>query len=243
LNPRPARAATLAASFPTLGGAATAIGRISREMVPSLLEMMDATTLGAVEKLQPMGLDLDAAAYVFARADTGESQSVADVAVMADVCEQAGASLVVTTDEEAEGRLVMAARRLAYPALEHLGATLLDDVAVPLGAIPALFDGIEDIGARHDVLIGTFGHAGDGIMHPTIVYDHRDGDMVSRAYEAFDAVVSLALDLGGTVTGEHGVGLLKRRHARRELRPTLDLHRAVKQAFDPGNILNPGKAI
>jgi glycolate dehydrogenase FAD-linked subunit len=243
LTPMPARAATLAASFPTLGAAAGAIGRICRECVPSLLELMDAATLGAVEQFQPMDIDLGAAAYLFARADTGESQSVTDVERMAKRCEKAGATLVVTTDEEAEGRSVMAARRLAYPALERQGATLLDDVAVPIGAIAALLDGIERIAGRHEVIVGTFGHAGDGNMHPTIVYDRRDDDMVRRAHDAFDAIVSLALDLGGTVTGEHGIGLLKRTHARVELGPSLDLHRAVKRAFDPADILNPGKAI
>jgi glycolate oxidase len=149
----------------------------------------------------------------------------------------------VTTDEEAEGRMLMAARRLAYPALERLGATLLDDVAVPLPAIPALLDGVARIAAEQDLTIGTFGHAGDGNMHPTIVYDHRDADAVRRARSAFDAILELGLALGGTVTGEHGVGSLKVRHAREELGSALGVHHAVKRALDPQGILNPGKAV
>ena len=139
--------------------------------------------------------------------------------------------------------MLMAARRLAYPALERRGATLLDDVGVPLGAIPALLSGIEAIAAREELLIGTFGHAGDGNMHPTVVYDPADPDAAARARQAFAAIVELALSLGGTVTGEHGVGVLKQDHLAAELGDALDLHHAVKRAFDPAGILNPGKAL
>jgi glycolate oxidase len=243
LLPTPGPAATLAASFPTLGAAGVAIAGIMRGAIPSLLEIMDRTTVRAVEAIQPMELDCDAAAYLYARADTGSTQAVEDVERMAQVCEEAGATLVVTTDEEAEGRLVIAARRLAYPALERQGTTLLDDVAVPIGAIPALLDGIERIATHHDVVIGTFGHAGDGNMHPTIVYDSRDADAVVRATAAFDAIVALALELHGTVSGEHGIGSLKRRHVQAELGATLNVHRAIKRALDPSNVLNPGKAL
>jgi glycolate oxidase len=243
LLPPPGPSATLAASFPTLGAAGTAITQIMRQTVPSLLEVMDRTTVGAVEAIQPMDLDLGAAAYLYARSDTGRQSSVDDVDRMAHWCDQAGATLVVTTDEEAEGRLVMAARRLAYPALERQGATLLDDVAVPIRAIPALLDGVERIAAQFGVAIGTFGHAGDGNMHPTVVYDHRDPDAVRRAARAFDAIIGLALEHHGTVSGEHGIGSLKRRHVHTELGSALDVHRAVKKALDPHDLLNPGKGL
>jgi glycolate oxidase len=118
---------------------------------------------------------------------------------------------------------------------------MLDDVAVPLPAIPALLRGIQAIGHEHDVLIATFGHAGDGNMHPTIVYDHSDLSAVSRARAAFDAILDLAGSLGGALTGEHGVGLLKRRAAQTVLADTLELQRAIKHAFDPHDLLNPGK--
>jgi glycolate oxidase len=139
--------------------------------------------------------------------------------------------------------MLMTARRLAFTALERRGSTLLDDVAVPPGEIPRLLEGIATIAERHGVLVGTFGHAGDGNMHPTLVFDHRDEDAVARARTAFDAIVRLALELGGTSTGEHGVGLLKRPYLQDELGEALAVHRAVKRALDPQGILNPGKAI
>jgi glycolate dehydrogenase FAD-linked subunit len=241
LLPPPGPAATLAASFPSLGAAGEAIARIVRETTPALLELMDRTTIAAVEAMAPQGLDA-VAALVFARAD-GPS-ALADVERMAAWCEQHGATLAATSGEEAEGRMLMQARRLAYPALERQGATLLDDVAVPLGRIPALLDGVARIGERRaDLTIGTFGHAGDGNMHPTIVYDHRDADAVAHAREAFAAILALALELGGTITGEHGVGLLKHAALAGELGAARELHRAVKHALDPAGTLNPGKGI
>ncbi len=241
LLPPPGPAATLAASFATLGAAGEAIARITRETTPALLELMDRTTIAAVEEMAPQGLEADVAALVFARADGPDA--LAQVERMATWCEQHGATLTVTSDEEAEGRMLMQARRLAYPALEHRGATLLDDVCVPLGQIPALLDGIERIGERHDLTIGTFGHAGDGNMHPTIVYDHRDADAVAHAREAFAAILALGLALGGTITGEHGVGLLKHGTLGDELGAAHELHRTIKHALDPDGLLNPGKGI
>ncbi len=241
LLPLPGPAGTLAASFPRLGAAAEATARIVRNCRPSLLELLDRTTINAVEDFQPMELDRKAEALLFARADG--PGAAAEIGAMAAACEGAGADLVVTSDEEAEGRMLMAARRLAYPALERRGSTLLDDVAVPIGRIPALIEGIEAIAAEHEVTIATFGHAGDGNMHPTLVYDHHDPDQIRAVRSAFDAIVGLALSLGGTVTGEHGVGTLKRESIAAELGDSHDLHRLIKAAFDPAGAFNPGKGI
>jgi glycolate oxidase len=159
---------------------------------------------------------------------------------MARACESAGATFVADSSDPAEGELLMAARRLAYPALERQGAVLAD-VAVPIARIPDLLREIEGTAAPHEVLIGTFGHAGDGNMHPTIVFDHRD---VASIAAAFEDIVHTALRLGGSITGEHGVGLLKRRYLGEEIgEPALHVHRTIKQALDPGNILNPGKVL
>ncbi|MDO8185061.1 FAD-linked oxidase C-terminal domain-containing protein [Conexibacter sp. JD483] len=243
LIPPPRSSATLAASFPSLGSAGHAIAKIVRNSTPSVLELMDRTTIQAVERMAPQGLDEEVAVLVFARSDLGGAAALREVDQLAKWCEEAGATLAVTTDEEAEGRMLMAARRLAYSALEHQGATLLDDVGVPLGQIPALLDGIEAVAERHGVLIGTFGHAGDGNMHPTIVFDQHDPEAVARANAAFAELVRLALGLGGTVSGEHGVGLLKRDFLPLELGEAHSLNHAIKHALDPHGLFNPGKAI
>jgi glycolate oxidase len=242
LQPPPGPASTLAASFATLRAAGEAIARIARSARPSLLEIMDAATIAAVEAFQPMELDLDAAALLFARSD--EAGGVEQIAWMERVCEEAGASLTVTSDEEAEGRMLLAARRLAYPALERRGTTLLDDIAVPVGRVPTFIEAVERIAAEHGVLIATFGHAGDGNMHPTIVYDHHDADETARATTAFGAIVALARSLGGTITGEHGVGLLKRAFLAEELGPDVaQLSRDIKRVWDPLDLMNPGKGM
>ena len=211
LCPPPRGGGTLAASFPALRGAGEAIARIAREQRPSLLELMDGQTIRAVEAFQPQELDPDAAALVFARSDDGRAESLAEVAAMERICEEAGADLVVTTDEEAEGRMLMAARRLAFTALEHRGATLLDDVGVPLGAIPALLDGVD--ADRRRV------RRPDRHVRSRRRRQHAPHRRLRRAAtrarssapaRAFEAILALALTLGGTITGEHGVGLLKR---------------------------------
>jgi glycolate oxidase len=241
LLPAPGPASTLAAVFPTVNAAGEAISQIVRGCQPSLLELMDRTTINAVEDFQPTGLERDVAALVFARSDAGGGK--ADVDWMAQRCDAAGATLVVTSDDAAEGRMLMVARRLAYTALEHRGATLLDDVAVPLDAITRLLVGIEEIAHELQVTIATFGHAGDGNMHPTIVYDRHDPVACSAARVAFAAIVKLARRLGGTVSGEHGIGLLKQRFLAEELGDALDLNRAIKHALDPHSVFNPGKGI
>lgn len=234
--------ASLAASFPTLGGAARAVAEIMRRSQPSMLELMDRATIAAVEELAPQGLDRDVEALVFAQSDASGDAALREVEAMAGWCEECGASLAAVTDEAAEGRLLLNARRLAYPALEAMGATLLDDVCVPIGRIPELIEGVAAIAADAGLTIGTFGHAGDGNMHPTIVYDRSNPDEAAEARRSFDRILTLALELEGTVTGEHGVGSLKLAAARRELGAARDLNRAVKLALDPAGILNPGRA-
>ena len=137
--------------------------------------------------------------------------------------------------------MLLLARRLALPALERLGPTLLDDVAVPKPALPQLITRIEEIARVRELVIGTFGHAGDGNLHPTIVFDAASED---RAYAAFDDIVQATLALDGTITGEHGVGTLKTPFLTAMVgQAERDLMRRIKLAFDPNGILNPGKAI
>jgi glycolate oxidase len=236
----PPPAATVVATFPSLETAGHASAAIIRVADPAMLELMDRTTLRAVEAYRPQGLDTNTAAMLIARTDAAG----VDAARVSAACEEAGATLVVVSDDEAEGQLLMAARRLAYPALLRMGSVLVDDVAVPLPRLPEMLHRIERIAAAHATVIATVAHAGDGNLHPLVVFDPAEPDAEVRAQAAFVAVMEDAIALGGTITGEHGVGLLKRSFLPRQLGPaSLALHARIKQAFDPDRILNPGKLL
>jgi D-lactate dehydrogenase (cytochrome)/glycolate oxidase len=201
---------------------------------------MDRTTIAAVEDMTRMGLDTEAGALLLAQSDGAGAAD--DVGRCAAACEAAGATYVAHTADPTEGDQFLEARRLALPALERQGTTLLDDVAVPKPAIPAMLAAVEAAARRHGVVVGTFGHAGDGNLHPTIAYDPADPESVLASRLAFDEIVAAAVSLGGTITGEHGVGLLKLPYVGAVVgRVERDLMARVKQAFDPAGILNPGK--
>jgi glycolate oxidase subunit GlcD len=232
--------ATLVGFFDTLEAAGHAIVAMEASADLSLLEVMDGTTVRAVEALTRMGLDTSAAAMVIAQSYAPGAMSV--IERCNDVCEAHGARDVACSDDPAEGKMLLAARRMALPALEKMGTTLLDDVAVPRPALAAMMGRVAEIAARRDLVIGTFGHAGDGNLHPTIVFDGKDAASRARAFEAFDEIVHAALALGGTITGEHGVGSLKQRYVG-EMVGTAEqaLMRGIKGVFDPRGILNPGR--
>ena len=155
-----------------------------------------------------------------------------------------GATDVFSTDDPDEGEAFVAARRFAIPAVEAKGTLLLEDVGVPLPRIGDLVGGVAHIAAERDVMISLIAHAGDGNTHPLIVYDPSDAAMAERAERAFGEIMDLAIGLGGTITGEHGVGRLKRPWLADQIGPeAMELNHRIKQALDPGNILNPGAAI
>ncbi|MFK0113334.1 FAD-binding oxidoreductase [Streptomyces sp. NPDC091217] len=243
LVPKPPPPVTVVAAFTDLTRAGEAVAAAVRRTTPSLLEIMDGVTLAAVEAFRPQGLDPTYAALLIAQSDLGGEAGQEQAKAIEAMAVAAGADLSMVSDDAAESELLLAARRLAYPALETQGQTVLDDVAVPVGRIPDLLRKVPAIADRHGVTIGTFGHAGDGNMHPTIVVPHGDAAAAERAAHAFDAVVELAQSLGGTATGEHGVGLVKFGHGTRELGDTLDLHRRIRATLDPHGLFNPGKAV
>jgi len=163
---------------------------------------------------------------------------------MVACCEARGATEVYSTEDEDEGEQFMAARRMAIPAVERLGTVLIEDVGVPIPHVATLIERIAAVGTEHGTTIATIGHAGDGNFHPLVVFDRSDPEATARATAAFGAIMDLALALGGTVTGEHGVGTLKRPWLATQLgEDVLGLQRQIKAVFDPLGILNPGKAL
>ena len=238
LRPKPATPATVVATFADPVAAGRAVTTVMASLRPSALELMDRAAVAAVEAARPMGLDTSMGALLLGQSDAGD----ATAAKIAEHAERAGATYVAVTDDPDEGEALMAARRIAIPCIERLGTVLIEDVGVPIPRIPELLGAVADIAGRLRTAIPVIGHAGDGNFHPLVTFDPADPDAVARADEAFGAVMDAALALGGTITGEHGVGSLKAAHLATQLGPdALDLHRQVKAALDPTGILNPGK--
>ncbi len=241
LLPARAPASTLVASFPTTGAACAAVIAIVNQVRPAMLELMDNVAINAVEDHVSMDLDRGAGALLLAQSDARAEAGTQEITVMDEACRSAGASEIFTTDDPEEGEQFTAARRAAFPALEKKGDLMLEDVGVPLPNLPALITGIEAIAAATGTLIATVAHAGDGNTHPLLVYDAADPDAARRASIAFGQVMQLALELDGTITGEHGVGRLKKEWLPAYLGPdVMALSRRIKRALDPDGILNPG---
>lgn len=245
LRPLPPPAVTVAGYFPALVAAGAAARDVAAAgITPAALELVDRHCLEAVDAWKNMGLSVEADAVLLARIDEppGVAEAIADRVV--DCFRGAGATWAERSTDDDEAEALFAARRLAYPALERLGPVLTEDVCVPRQAVPRALAGIEEIARRHDVVIANIAHVGDGNLHPLLITPAGDEAGQRRAQAAFEQILDLAISLGGTVTGEHGVGLLKRGGMRRELSPAvLEMQRAVKAALDPRGILNPGKVI
>lgn len=235
---------TVVATFDSVEAAANAVVTITGKIRPSMLEFMDSVAINAVEDKLKMGLDRNAAAMMVAASDDRGAAGADDTEFMARVFSEAGATEVFSTSDPDEGEAFVAARRFAIPAVEAKGSLLLEDVGVPLPALADLVSGVEKIAAQREVMISVIAHAGDGNTHPLIVFDPADEAMTARAQLAFGEIMELAVGLGGTITGEHGVGRLKRPWLANQIGPdAMELNHRIKRALDPDNILNPGAAI
>ena len=232
---------TLVAMFPTLSGAIQAVVDIKAAMRPSMLEFMDQVAINAVENVTRMDLDRTAAAMLLVQSDEPEEIAAAQIVAIEAVCEATGATEVYATSDPDESEALIAARRMAVPAVERRGALLLEDVGVPLPRLADLVEGVRLIAERNGIEISIIAHAGDGNTHPLLVFDREDGDQSLRAERAFAEVMQLALALGGTITGEHGVGRLKQPWLADYLGDdVLELNLRIKRALDPDGIMNPG---
>jgi len=241
LVPAQAVRSTLVATFDSVRDAAEAVVAMRSTMRPCLCELMDNASINAVEDYRPMGLDRGTGALLITQTDApGEARGL-ELATMQAACTTSGATECFVTDDPDEGEMFVTARRSAFPALETKGSLLLEDVGAPIPLLPDLLDAIGEVAARHDIAIPVVAHAGDGNTHPNIVYDPRDPDSERRARLAFLDVMSAAIALGGTITGEHGVGKAKAVALPDQLGPdVMALTRRIKDALDPQGILNPG---
>ena len=244
LRPAEARPLTAVAFFPNIVDACrTVAGYLGEGHRPSVLEFMDRPTVDAVSRIADLGFPDGMGSMLIAQSDSGESAR-AELAAFERVAREHAAMDVVVADDPVEGEMLMQARRLVGDAHEHLGSQLIDDVCVPRRHLVDLVEGLHRLAEEHRVKVLCAGHAGDGNMHPVVVFDADDADETARAQEAFDAIMALGLELGGTITGEHGVGHLKRRWLAEELDPAaLWAQRAIKATLDPHGILNPGRVL
>ena len=241
LVPAQAARSTMVATFPDVDSAARAVVQVRRELRPSMLELMDNASINAVEDYKSMGLDRSAGALLLAQSDAPTPARSQEVAAMESACTAAGATDVFVTDDPDEGEMFVEARRQAFPAIGERGTLMLEDVGAPIPLLPDLLAAIAAIAAKHDVEIPVVAHAGDGNTHPIIVFDENDADSTRRSGEAFDEIMQAAISLGGTITGEHGVGRTKKGALPDQVGPdVMALNHKVKDALDPQGILNPG---
>jgi glycolate oxidase len=234
---------TVVGAFAGLIACGEAVAQITRRgLTPAVLELLDRVCLQAVEDWKHLGIGTDAAALLLARVDTAGDAGAAEAAAIAATMADAGATWVEQSTDDAEAEALFDARRLAYPALERLGPVLTEDICVPRSAVPVMLAEVTAIAARHGVQIATIAHAGDGNLHPLLITPPGDAAARAAAQAAFEEFLDAAIALGGTVTGEHGVGILKRDGMRRELDPgSLALQAAIRGALDPQGLFNPGK--
>jgi glycolate oxidase len=244
LVPRPAARQTLLALYDRIEDAAETVSAIvAARIIPCTLEFLDQMTARCVEDYARVGLPTDCAAVLLMETD-GHPGVVADEAAQMEALARAhGAREVRRASDEAEALQLAAARRNAFSALaRQRPTTILEDVTVPRSELAAMVRYIAETAAAHGLQIGTFGHMGDGNLHPTFLADERDADEMHRVHEALEAIVKRTLELGGTITGEHGVGLAKKPWLRAQMGDaSLDLMRQIKRTLDPGNLMNPGK--
>src|SRR5260221_949167 len=235
LRPAPPARTTMLAFFPTLDGAGDAVARIIAAPIdPVTIELLDHETILAVDEANNLGLDREAAAMLLVESDLAATAAAAELEVAVAACEAAGASSVIRAQDPTEADWLRQARRLALRALERQGTVRMEDVGVPRSRVPDLLPAIEAVATKYGIPIATFGHAGDGNLHPNLILQHAEPRAERLTHLVRDEIYRAALDLGGTVTAEHGIGA-----ARREWLPIqrgqgfVDVMRSIKGALDP----------
>jgi len=246
LIPPPRARKSMLAVFDQMERASQTVAAIiAQHIVPATLEFLDNFTIRAVEDFSHAGLPVEAAAILLVEVDGHPGQVAEEGEQVEAILKQMGAKDIQVARDDAQRDRIWAARRSALSALAKLKPTVvLEDATVPRSKIPAMVNALQDIARRFDLSIGTFGHAGDGNLHPTILTDKRDKGEWQRVEAAIEAIFDEALALGGTLSGEHGTGLAKAGFLKKETgQGAILLSRRIKSALDPHRILNPGKII
>ncbi|HMP76093.1 MAG TPA: FAD-linked oxidase C-terminal domain-containing protein [Kiritimatiellia bacterium] len=244
LLPKPAAVKTLLASFASIREAADTVSAIiAHPVIPCTLEFLDRVTIQCVEEYANIGLPLDAGALLLMETDGHPAVVAEEAEVMTRIARDHGALFVRTAETNADAEQLRTARRSAFSALARRSPTvILEDATVPRSRLAEMVVFIQETAERHHLRVGTFGHMGDGNLHPTFLTDERDAGEMKRVHAAFTEIFEKAVALGGTITGEHGIGLAKKEFLPLVVDATgLRLHQAIKSALDPNGILNPGK--
>ena len=244
LLPRPAARRTMLATFDTMADAAETVSEIiAQKMIPCTLEFLDRVTIRCVEDYAKIGLPLDAEAILLMETDGHPVVVEEESARMIELARRHRARDVRTAKDAVEAEKLTSARRSAFSALARVSpTTILEDATVPRSELAAMIGFIQQTAEKYKLRIGTFGHFGDGNLHPTFLCDERNHEEIERVHAAFREIFEKAIALGGTITGEHGVGLAKKEFLEKFAgRAGLNVMRALKQTLDPANVLNPGK--
>ncbi|HEY8438492.1 MAG TPA: FAD-linked oxidase C-terminal domain-containing protein [Candidatus Limnocylindrales bacterium] len=243
LHVTPPPRSTLLAFFPTLSAAGDAVAAVvGSGLHPVTLELLDHETILAVDDAFQLGLERDAAAMLLVESDLPAVAAGAELGAASAACKDAGATSLVRAADATEADWLRQARRLALRALERQGTVRMEDVGVPLGRVPELLVAIQAAADRHGVRVATFGHAGDGNLHPNFIFDRDDPRAAELTETVRNEIFDAALAMGGTVTAEHGIGLSRREALVDQVGgDVIDVMRSIKAALDPLGIMNPGR--
>jgi glycolate oxidase len=244
LVPRPVARKTMLATFDSMADAAETVSAIiAARIIPCTLEFLDRTTIRCVEDYAKVGFPLDAEAILLMETDGHPVVVEEEAARMIELAKRHRARNLRIAEDDAEAEKLTSARRAAFSALARVSpTTILEDATVPRSELATMIAFIQQTAERYKLKIGTFGHFGDGNLHPTFLCDERNHEEIERVHVAFREIFEKAIALGGTITGEHGVGLAKKEFLEKFAGQTsLDLMRAMKRVLDPNHVLNPGK--
>jgi len=244
LVPKPKSSKTILAYFSSMSDAAKSVSDIiANHIIPCTMEFLDSTTIRCVEEFAQIGLPLDIDALLLLETDGHPAQVSDDAETMTQILKKNNASEVKVAQNDHEADQLKTARRAAFSALARVKpTTILEDATVPRSNLVQLIEKVNELAKKYNLLVGNFGHAGDGNMHPTVLTDERDKEEIERVEKFFDELYDETIKLGGTITGEHGIGLAKKKYLSKLIEsPALKMMQQIKKAIDPNNVLNPDK--